>query len=300
MIIIEVDIELYKIFYMVAKYQNITKAAESLYISQPAVTMSIKKLEEQLDTTLFVRTKRGVILTSEGEVLNEYISKAMENIELGENRISSLKKLESGNIKIGIGTTLAKHFLMDYLNQYHSLYPKVSINIDTSMTNEIIKKLGDGALDVAIIVSDETSFNNLKIEYETDIEYIFIGNKEFKDKIGKNVSISKLNEYPLILQSIRSNSRQFLEKVAKRHGVTLEASMELTSYSLVIEFVKIGMGVGFTSREYVKKELESGELFEIDLKDKIPIQKIMVLTRKGYIPSFSCKKLVQLIKDTYK
>ena len=293
----EVDIELYKIFYTVAKLGNITKAAEKLYISQPAVTMSIKKLEEQLESTLFVRTKRGVILTTEGNVLYEYISKAMENIELGENRLASLKKLESGNIKIGIGSTLTKYFLINYLDEYHKLYPNVNINIDTSVTESVIKKLEEGALDMAIVISDEKSLNNLNIEYSRDIEYIFIANKEYKEKIGKSIKAEELNEYPLILQTEKSSSRKFLDKVMKKNDIILSSAMELTSYSLVIEFAKIGMGLGFTSKEYVRKEIENDELFEINVIPKIPMQKIVVLTRKGYIPSFSTKKLIELIKS---
>ena len=293
----EVDIELYKIFYTVAKLGNITKAAEKLYISQPAVTMSIKKLEEQLESTLFVRTKRGVILTTEGNVLYEYISKAMENIELGENRLASLKKLESGNIKIGIGSTLTKYFLINYLDEYHKLYPNVNINIDTSVTESVIKKLEEGALDMAIVISDEKSLNNLNIEYSRDIEYIFIANKEYKEKIGKSIKAEELNEYPLILQTEKSSSRKFLDKVMKKNDIILCSAMELTSYSLVIEFAKIGMGLGFTSKEYVRKEIENDELFEINVIPKIPMQKIVVLTRKGYIPSFSTKKLIELIKS---
>ena len=293
----EVDIELYKIFYTVAKLGNITKAAEKLYISQPAVTMSIKKLEEQLESTLFVRTKRGVILTTEGNVLYEYISKAMENIELGENRLASLKKLESGNIKIGIGSTLTKYFLINYLDEYHKLYPNVNINIDTSVTESVIKKLEEGALDMAIVISDEKSLNNLNIEYSRDIEYIFIANKEYKEKIGKSIKAEELNEYPLILQTEKSSSRKFLDKVMKKNDIILNSTMELTSYSLVIEFAKIGMGLGFTSKEYVRKEIENEELFEINVIPKIPMQKIVVLTRKGYIPSFSTKKLIELIKS---
>ncbi len=290
----EIDIELYKIFYNVAKCGSITKAANVLYISQPAVTMSIKKLEEALDVTLFIRTKRGVILTFEGKVLYQYVENAMESIKIGENRLSSLKKLEHGSIRIGIGTTLTKFFLIKYLEEFHKKYPNISINIDTSMSSELVKMLYDGKVDMIVIVSDEINYKNVNVEYSQDIQYIFVGNKEYS-KLNK-INFSQLNEYPLLLQSANSSSRKFLDKVATRNNVILNASMELASYSLVIEFAKIGMGIGFVAKDYIKNELKKKELYEIKIEPNIPCEKILVLTKKDYLPTFSTKKLIEIIK----
>lgn len=292
-----IDIELYKIFYIVAKNKSITKAAENLYISQPAVTMSIKKLEEQLEMTLFVRTKRGVILTSEGKVLYEYVSKAMESIKIGENRISNLKKLDTGNIKIGIGTTLTKYFLKDYLEKFHKLYPNVTINIDTSMTSELLKSLENGKVDLAIIPTDKLEYKGFNIEYSREIQDIFVANKEYFDSIGKKVHIADLNNYPLLLQNQNASTREFLDRFACSNGIKLKSSMELASYSLILEFAKIGLGIGFISRDYAKKEIEEKELFEIQTIPQIPKRKILVLTKKDYLPSFSTSKLLDIIKN---
>ena len=293
----EVDIELYKIFYIVAKYKSITKAAESLYISQPAVTMSIKKLEEQLEMTLFIRTKKGVILTSEGKVLYEYVSKAMESIKIGENRISNFKKLDIGNIKIGIGTTLTKYFLMEYLEIFHKQYPKITINIDTSMTSELLKSLENGKVDLAIISTDRLEYKGFNIEYSRDIQDVFIANKEYFDAIGKKVHIADLNNYPLLLQNQNASTRDFLDRFTSSNGIELNSSMELASYSLILEFAKIGLGIGFISRDYAKKEIEEKELFEIETMPQIPKRKILVLTKKDYLPSFSMSKLLEIIKN---
>ena len=208
MIEFAIDFELYKIFYTVAKYSNITRAAEALFISQPAVTMSIKKLEDLLQTPLFVRSKRGVILTTEGKVLYEYVSSAMENIKIGENRISSLKTLETGNIRIGIGSTLAKHFLVKYLKIFHKNYPKININIDTSMTCEVLKKLDEGKIDIAIITNDSDSFKNFNVSHIKDLHYGFVCNNSFPDLLEKTISLEQLNNYPLLLQHSNTNSRR--------------------------------------------------------------------------------------------
>lgn len=292
----EIDIELYKTFYFVAKYKSITKAAEMLYISQPAVTMSIKKLEEQLEMTLFTRTKRGVILTNEGKVLYEYVKQAMESLKIGENRINNLKKLDTGNIRIGIGTTLTKYFLMKYLDKFHKLYPKININIDTSMTVDILKKLENGLVDIAIITTDKLDYKDFNIAYSRNIQDIFVASKEYYDVIGKKTSLDNLNNYPLLLQSPNTSTRNFLDNFSLKHGIRLNSSMELASFSLVLEFSKIGMGIGFISKDFVENEINKKELFEIKTVPEIPKRKILVLTKKEYLPSFSASKLIEIIQ----
>ena len=292
----EIDIELYKTFYFVAKYKSITKAAEMLYISQPAVTMSIKRLEEQLEMTLFTRTKRGVILTNEGKVLYEYVKQAMESLKIGENRINNLKKLDTGNIRIGIGTTLTKYFLMEYLDKFHKLYPKININIDTSMTVDILKKLENGLVDIAIITTDKLDYKDFNIAYSRNIQDIFVASREYYDIIGKKTSLDNLNNYPLLLQSPNTSTRNFLDNFSLKHGIRLNSSMELASFSLVLEFSKIGMGIGFISKDFVENEINKKELFEIKTVPEIPKRKILVLTKKEYLPSFSASKLIEIIQ----
>lgn len=293
----EIDIELYKVFYTVAKAGNITKAADSLYISQPAVTMNIKKLEDLLGTTLFIRTKRGVILTEEGKVLYEYVADAMENIKLAENRLTSLKNLDSGIIRIGIGTTLTKYFLVPFLQIFHEKYPNVQINIDTSMTQEILKKLENGKLDLAIIASENKNYTTFNIEYSKDIQYNFFGNEKFKELSKTDISLEELNNYPLLLQYPYSNSRKMLDNFTQKNNISLKSNMELSSYSLVIEFAKIGLGLGFVAEDFVKDEVKNKELYRINIKPKFPKHNILILTKKDYLPSFSTKKLIEIIKE---
>jgi len=292
---INVDIELYKIFYTVASCGNITKAAEKLYISQPAVTMSIKKLETELEIKLFVRNKRGVTLTPEGKVLYEYVSKAMENIFLAENKIENFKKLETGNIRIGIGTNLTKFFLVKHLEKFHKKYPKININLDTSMTKELLKKLDEDKIDIAVIASDEETCKDFNIEYAQEIQDIFIASEEFSGLKGREVTLEELSNYPLLLQSSHSHTRKFIDKIAEENDIKLNSIMDLASYSLVIEFAKIGMGVGFVTKNYVQEELKNKSIFEITITPKIPKRKILVLTKKNYLPSFSTSKLIDII-----
>lgn len=297
MIEFEIDFELYKIFYTVAKHSNITKAAEALFISQPAVTMSIKKLEDLLQTTLFVRNKRGVTLTTEGKVLYEHVASAMENIKIGENRLASLKTLETGSIRIGIGSTLTKHFLVSYLEIFHKRYPKVNINIDTSMTSEILKKLDEGKLDVAIIANDTDNFKNFNVSHIKDLHYTFVCNDSYNDLIEKTVLLQELNNYPLLLQHLNTNSRRILDNFATKNDVNLNSYMELSSHTLIIEFAKIGLGIGFVAEEFIQQELENKQLFKINISPSFPSQKLLVLTKKDFLPSFSTQKFLDIINS---
>ena len=154
-----INFELYRIFYVVANHSNITKASEELNISQPAISKSIKNLEDQLGGNLFIRTKRGVTLTEEGKEFYNYIKQAMEYINNAEKKFTNLINLETGCIKIGINTTLTKEFLLPFLEEFHSLYPKIDIQIITGLTTELISKFSV----VIVLISHEYL---LKISHE--------------------------------------------------------------------------------------------------------------------------------------
>lgn len=291
-----IDFELYRIFYVVANHCNITKASEELCISQPAISRAIKNLEDQLGGQLFVRTKRGVVLTEEGKEFYNYIKQAIEYINNAENKFTDLINLETGCIKIGISTTLTKEFLLPYLEKFHSLYPKIDIQIITYLTSDLMPKLRNGLIDIVIL-----NLNNK--DYSSDIEVIkcreindcFVVSNKYKELINKEISLKDLNNYPLILQAKGSNTREFLDNVARENGITLKPNIELASYSLVVEFSKIGLGIGYATKEYIKKEIANKELYELKLKEKIPSRYIGIALSKNHVPNFSTKKLIEII-----
>lgn len=290
-----IDFELYRIFYTVANNGNITKAAEELNITQPAISKAIKKLEEQMGGQLFVRTKRGVVLTVEGKEFYKYIKQAMEYITNGENKFTELINLDTGCIRIGISTTLTKEFLLPFLKKFHKQYPKIDIQIYTYLTADLIPKLRNGLIDLVIL-------NMTNINYGEDIEIIpckkvhdcFIVNESHR-LANKKVSLKDLNKYPLVLQSKNSNTRIFLDEFAKTHNVTLKPNIELASYSLVVEFAKIGLGIGYATKEYLTKELKNNEIKILDLEETIPGRYIGIATSTNHIPNFCTKKLIEII-----
>lgn len=291
-----IDFELYRIFYTVAKNQNITKAAEELNISQPAISKSIKNLEEQLKGQLFIRTKRGVILTEEGKEFYNYIKKAIEYITSAENKFSELINLETGSIRIGVSTTLTKEFLLPYLKKFHKLYPNIDIQIITNISSELITKLKNGLIDIVIMNIDENSIDkDIELIKCKEVTNCFIVNESYKHLLNKELSLKDLNKYPLILQANGSVTRNFINDFAKKNNVILKPNIELASYTLVVEFTKIGFGIGLATKEYIQKELDNKELFILNLKEKIPDKYIGIALSKNHLPNFSTKKLIEII-----
>ena len=293
-----INFELYRIFYVVANNKNITKASEELNISQPAISKSIKNLEEQLGGQLFVRTKRGVILTDEGEEFYNFIKQAMEFINNAENKFTDLINLETGCIRIGISTTLTREFLLPYLEKFHALYPKIDIQIITNFTPDLLNKLRNGLIDIVILNNNNKGYgNDIELTNCKMIHDTFIVGEKYRYLKDKDLSLSDLNNYPLVLQAEGSNTRLWLDSFAREHGVKLKPNIELASYTLVNAFTKIGLGIGYAIKEFIKDDLKNNKLFELKIKENIPGRYISIALCKNHLPSFSTKKLIEIITD---
>lgn len=291
-----IDFELYRIFCTVANVSNITKASIELNISQPAISKSIKKLENELGGQLFVRTKRGVILTEEGKEFHKYIKQAIEYINNAENKFTDLINLESGCIKIGASATLTNEFLLPYLEEFHSKYPKIDIQITTHLTSDLITKLKAGLIDIMILNINEKNYgNDIEIIKCKKINDCFVVGNKYKDLTKKELSLNDLNNYPLVLQAKGSTTREFVDNLAKKNGIELKPNIELASYSLVVQFTKIGLGIGYATKEYIKGYIEKKELFELKIKESIPSRYVGIALSKNHLPNFSTKKLIEII-----
>lgn len=296
-----IDYELYRVFYYVANFGNITLASKKLNISQPAVSKAIKNLEDQLGGELFIRTKRGVKLTSEGKEFYYYISQAMEFIKSAENRFNELINLETGVIKIGISAILTKEFLSPYLKIFRDKYPKIDIKIITGVTNELISQLRNGLIDILILnVTEKDYFNDIEIKRVKKIQDCFVVGNKYFNLLDKKLSLEELNNYPLILQNNGTNARDFLNEVVSKYNIVLNPNMEFASFSLVVEFTKIGYGIGYVTREFVKRDLENNELAELKIKENIPNRYIGVAISKKHLPNFSTRKLIEIINNDIK
>ena len=290
-----VNFEYYRIFYAVAKNGNITKAANELMISQPAISKCIKHLEEQLGGQLFVRTKRGVVLTEEGQEFYKYIKQAMEFINNAENKFSELIHLETGTIRIGVSTTLTKKFLLPYLEVFHKKYPKIHIEIKTMLSSDLFSLLRQGLIDLIVINLPYDNMDDIEIKCVKEVQDCFIVGDAYKELSTKKLSLDELNKYPLILQSKGAITRNFLDKFGEENGINFNPEMCLSSFSLVVEFVKIGFGVGYTTEDYILDELKNKNVYKLDVVPEIPKRGVGLAYSKRNIPSFCTKKLIEII-----
>ena len=286
-----VDLELYRVFYTVAKHKHMTKASEELHISQPAISQSIKNLEEQLGGTLFLRSNKGMELTEEGKMFFEYVKGALELINNAENEFTSFKDLSKGEIKIGISATLTKLVLLNTLKEFHHDYPNININITNDLTSNLINDLKIGKLDFVIFNESNIKETNLNLEKIKELKQGFIYNeKYFKDNVNK---LEDINNYPLILQKEESNSRKLLDSVFLKNNIKLIPKMEVVSQDLITEFTNIGLGIGFSIIDLAKRNYPN--LKELKINNKIPNLNIYLATNKSISLTFASKKIIEYL-----
>lgn len=279
-----INLELYKVFCSVAKYRNITKAAQELMISQPAVTQTIKKLEEQLECNLFFRTKKGMSLTEEGEFLYNDIKNSIDSLDQCKHKLNTLKNEENQVIRIGGGTTLLKHNALEGFKKFREKYPKIKIEITKDITKNLFDMLESDCLDLIFfnMSSPSNNIDQIKvIPIENVCDAFVASTKEFGYLKGKKINLKDISNLPLVLQSEVSTSRKYLNSICQKHHVLLSDSYDLSSYELVISFVKVGLGIGFINKNNIKEELKNNELFEIETDYQIPSRKIgIAISRK--------------------
>ena len=287
-----IDLELYRVFYVVAKNKHMTRASEELHISQPAISQSIKKLEEQIGGTLFLRSNKGMELTEEGKMFYDYVKGALELINNAEHEFTSFKALDKGEIKIGCSTTLTKLIIMDALAKFHKDYPNININITNDLTSNLINDLKLGKLDFVIFNESNIKETNLNLEKIKELKQGFVYNPEyFSDNIN---TFNDLNKLPLILQKEESNSRKLLDHIALLNNVKLIPKMEVVSQELITEFTNIGLGVGFAIIDLAKRNYSN--LQELSINKKIPNINIYLATNKNVSLTFASKTFIKYLK----
>ena len=295
-----INFELYRIFYVVATVGNITKASQELNISQPAVTKQIKSLEAQLGGDLFIRTKRGVILTENGRAIYNYIKQALNCFNNAELQFSNLKKLETGVIRIGTSTALARLFLMKYLDKFHREYPNIAIQLFTDPSKVMRKMLKDGTLDILIAKEDSENDDESEVIRVGKLHHCFVASDYFSELKNKVISLNDLNEYPILLQKTPSTTREYFDNFCKENNIEITTKLEIASATLIEDFVKIGLGVGLVTKEFAQKEIDEGLIFEVKTKPYIPSKYFSLITLKNSFHSFGTNKLIEMILEDNK
>ena len=291
----DLDFNLFKTFYTVVITGNITKAAEKLYISQPAVTKAIKNLEDSIGGTLFIRTKKGVILTEEGKVFFEYVKSILEDIRNAKNKFNSLIHLEEGKIHIGASATVTKHFLMPYIEKFHKMYPNIDISITNELTTNLVRYLRNGYIDFLVTNLPMNENSDLNIEVCAKLHDSFACSSKYINHPPKILNLEELLKYKIITQKEPSNTRTFLNNYMKKNNIDFKPDIEIVSYNLVVEFIKAGFGIGYVTKEFIQKELKNKELYEIKVTPKIPTRDLGIITLKNNTLNFASNKFIELI-----
>lgn len=284
--------ELYYNFYIVAEYGNISKAAERLFISQPAVTKSIKNLENSLGIKLFNRTSKGVNLTDEGKMLYNHVKNAFMEIEAGEKLIKKLKDKSLGVVRIGISNTLCKYYFMPYLKKFHELYPNIKIEITNRVTLETLDSLEKGTLDCAIVskVSDENRFHFYEL---MKIQDIFVSkNKPPK----KTLTLLELQEYPMLFLEKKNATRKYIDEYLMKNHTNLQIDIEISSMEFLVEFAKIGLGVASVIENFIEDELEAETLYKWNIVPPIEPRSIGMIYNENSNLSIASQTFIEFMK----
>lgn len=285
--------EQYKVFYKVAEHGSISKAAKVLFVSQPAVTKSVKTLENELDVQLFIRNPKGVTLTREGEILYDYVKEAFEQLELGEKRIRQLKGRTYGSVRIGISNILCKYFFIPHLKTFHERFPKLKIEIVNRTSPETLELLESGKIDCAII-SEVGDRQRYKYHELMTIQDTFVA----KIKPPKPaLSIKDLEEYPLLLLEKKNSTRQHYDEHFVENQGNVNVDIEISSMEFLIEFAKIGLGVSAVIYDFVQKELEEKSLYEWKVEPPLPPRSVGLLYKKGDSLSIASKTFIDFMTN---
>lgn len=257
-----IDTELYKVFYYVAKNESITGGANELMISQPAVSKSIKLLESQLNTILFNRRNNGVSLTNAGEIIYSKIKKAMELISSAEEDIKNLNNMETGNINIGAGNTIITKYLMPFINKFHEKYPNINIKVNTLVTSELLKLQQLGLVDIVFTHFPYDIPSNFETVVVKKLHDTLIVNKNSK-YLNKTITKKDLTKLPLILLPYGASNRKSFDNYCNNNNIVINPLMEVGSEIIIEECSLSGLGVGLITKEYALDKLNSSELFEL-------------------------------------
>ena len=295
----DISFDLLKTFKTVAFYGSISKAANILCVTQPSVTKSIKKLENKLNLTLFVREKKGMVLTDIGKALYRYIFDSINTLDNIELITKGLSENDIGKIRIGAGESLAKSYLKNTIIEYKKLHPGITIELVNLSNEQMYNELKYGKLDLIFINSTViVNKNKYQVFKLMDIEDCFFTTPEMYEKIKNIINIRTILSQNLIVQNENHDTRLFLNNICLKNNIPLKILMEVDRHSLITEFVKSGLGIGFATKEYIKEYLDSKKLIELDTNINIEKRHINCVYRNKN--NIKINKFIELLKHNLK
>lgn len=291
-----VNLELYRVFYTVAKCGSLTKAAEELFISQPAVSQEIKQLETQLGGQLFNRTRKGMELSETGgKQIFPLVEQALKLFDQVESKYSELKDTATGVVRICASDTVSTHFLLPYIKEYHEKYPEVNLVLQNCTSSETVELLKNKKGDIGFVnlPLDDSDINLSSVIMQ--LHDTFVASEKFTDLTKETIDLKRLQDYPLLMLELSTATRQAIVSFAHSQGIHLHPEIELASLELMTELAKSGIGIACIPREFVKHEIEEGTLKEIKTTPQLPSRAIGLALPKTENLTFAVKEFIKLI-----
>lgn len=293
----DINYELYKVFYHVAKTLSFSEASKELYISQSAVSQSIKTLEKRLNQVLFIRSTKKVQLTKEGLLLFKHIEPAVNLITKGENQIAESNSLKGGQLRIGASDTICRYYLVPYLNRFHQNYPNIHIKVTNQTSMGCVDLLENNQVDLIISNSPNTRLNTVgNVKTLRSFSDVFIANSSAFPKLAEgNISLEQLLDYPILMLESHATTSEFLHKLFLEHQLDLVPSVELSSNDLLIDLAKIGLGIAFVP-DYCITESEN-ELISLQLTKELPKRQLVAAYNDQLPLANAAEEFLQLLLE---
>lgn len=277
-----INLNLYKTFYDVAKYGSISKTAINTYTSQPAISKAIKKLESELNTQLFYRNLNGVELTDKGKELLYFVEKSYSNLVIAERTMLETENLERGKLSIGMPSNIGSFYLFDKIIEFHNNYPNIEITIITGSTNNLLSLLDSHKVDFVIDTSPINNISSDTIVTELNsVNYCFVS----KNKYDDIKSLKDLENKPLILPIPGTKNRYDLDELLSKNDVNIENVINIHTSEMIISGVKKNLGIGYVIYNLVEDDIKSGELNLVNIKEKLPTSVINIVSDKNFLTS---------------
>jgi DNA-binding transcriptional LysR family regulator len=295
------NLSLYRIFLETAKRGSISAAARHLYVTQPAVSVGITQLENELGVKLFFRTSRGIKLTQEGETLYEYVANAMAYLESGEDKLRDLNNLDGGVLRVGASDMTLKFYLLDYLERFHREHPKVRLTVSNHPTPRSLEELKHGNIDFCVI--SEPVRTDAEIEYKRvkAVRDIMVCSPEKYALLGKGAqSFETVLSSTTVMLDRETSTRRYQEEWMRRCGVSdelLQPDIELATSDLIVDFASRGIGIGCVVEDFAKRDIAEGRLKEITLLNPFPPRSFIVAYLKKLPLSSGAKHFISLITE---
>lgn len=285
-----INLNLYRVFYTVAKTKSFSESSRVLHISQPAISKHIQNLEYELNTLLFFRTNRGIELTPEAITLLSYVEKAYNYLMIGERELQEEKELTKGKLTIGIYPYLSIYYIKEKIMTYMKHYPNITMNMSHNTIQVLLEQLNKHILDFLIIPGDFKSNKEYKVIELFEIDYCFACTDEHLSKSIK--TLEDVLAEPLILATKQTKSRETFNKYLASKNLTVTPKMELDTTEMLLTYIKEGLGITFIPRKIAEKE----NLFIIELEEQLPQDKVCLIYNEDSQTN-SSKEFIKLLKE---